>query len=448
MAGPVLIIEIADGIVMAGLFSASRMEPAGFLMEPVPVARNGTVGGKTETKQALVSLLDTIKTLGTAPEEFSRIFVSLPLTEMSIRMLTLPFDDLKKVREAVPFELSGLLSVDIEETILDIIPLGGNKVLAVALEKKIMREYLETFRESGIDPYWAGSAIFSMPSLLKAISPAPGVKAFISKYSLIVAEDGKPRLIKPIKRIDGIRLGLSYLDSEGVRIDDVYINGWIVEEIRNVIPDARLIEELTLPDGYPPEGAAIYALSLKLKSGELDDTINFRKGEFGYTGEKARERRKLRFTSIVIAVILALFGADIYLRYMTASRELASYREALRSSYQRLFPGEAASGDELYRLEAKMKAIDAEASALGGNMSVLAILNRIIKSEGEGSGLTLTELTVANGRVGARGEAPSFEAADRLKDNLSKDTFFKDVTISDIKSGPGGVVFSLSMLLR
>ncbi|MBI1911425.1 MAG: hypothetical protein HYS21_05435 [Deltaproteobacteria bacterium] len=443
----ILILDIGSETVRAGLFS-QKLEPAGFFTAPIHAGRNGSISVKEEVKGALESLFTSIKSMGKAFESFEKVLVSIPPSDMSIRIVTVPFEDRRKIGEVLPFELAGLLHMDIEEMEVDSIPLGENKVLAIAIEKKIIREYLEILNESGIDPAWVGSSLFSLPVLLKELYPLPGIKAFIARDSLSVSEDGNPKFFKPIKRIDGIRLGLAYLDAENIRINEAYATGWDLDDLRVLMPDVK-IEELMLPAGYPSDGAGIYALSLVLRNGTLGETINFRKGEFEYTKEKAHLRRYARITAIVLGIILLMIIGDLYIRYLGMKKEFNAYNDTLKTSYQQLFPNEKNTGDEVYQLEAKLKALDKEADVVGGGVSALKIMNGIANASADGHRFKIFELSISGGRVKARGEADSFEGANKLKEALSKDPLFKEASVSDIKAKPGGgTSFSLNLTLN
>ncbi|HXI09889.1 MAG TPA: PilN domain-containing protein, partial [Thermodesulfobacteriota bacterium] len=60
--------------------------------------------------------------------------------------------------------------------------------------------------------------------------------------------------------------------------------------------------------------------------------------------------------------------------------------------------------------------------------------------------IRVNEISMAEGRIRASGEAASFEAANRFKESLAKDARLKNVQLTDLKSKTGGgAAFSLSM---
>lgn len=445
MAKPVLMIDIKKDGVFAGLYTPGRTEPSGFFNEALPLSADGAAHIR-DLKHALSQILHSIQVLGF--KDFESVLVSIPATDLSIRMLTIPFDERDKILEALPFELTGLLPFEPDDAVLDAIPLGNGKALAAAVEKKVLREYLEAFTEAGLEPSWIGSSLLSMPLLFNELYGGPGAKAFINRESITVSEEGRLKFFKPVKRVDGLRLALTYLEAEGIALSEVYSTGWPPEDLAALLPDIKTNETIVLPGNYPPEGAGVYALFLTLKGRFLEDTLNFRKGEFEYTKEKIELKRKLKFTAIALSVILVLIASDVYIRYLTLANELAAYKETLRVSYLQLFPGEKDIGDEVYQLEAKVKALQKDAEAAKGGFSPLNVMNSMAREAGSVKA-RLNDISIANGRVTAKGEAESFEGANRLKSALSKDPLFTDAKLTDVKArAGGGATFSIAAVLR
>ncbi|MBI5644332.1 MAG: hypothetical protein HY954_12760, partial [Deltaproteobacteria bacterium] len=221
MVDAILIIDISKDSVRAGVFSASKTDPLEYFSVPLsgPEAHAVTEG----VKEGLSSVVSMVKGKGYG---ITRALASIPASDMSIRIVTVPFEDRKKITEVLPFELGGLLHIDVEHVVIDAIHIGEGKVLAVALEKALLKDYLDAFHSLGIDPYWIGSGLFALPALLNRIYPSSGIKAFINRDSLTISEDGNIRFFKPVKRLEGIKLGLAYIDAEGIGINEVYFTGW------------------------------------------------------------------------------------------------------------------------------------------------------------------------------------------------------------------------------
>lgn len=436
----VLILDIGRERLRAGVFSSGKPDARGFISAEI----NSGEGG---LKEALSEVL-----LGLAGKRgaaaFDRVLVSIPAEELSIRIVEMPFSERKKVLEALPFELAGLLHVEVEEFVTDAVQLGNGRFLAIAVERKLVSGYLETLRQLGIDPCWMGSGLFAIPALAADLYGADGVKALLLPGAMAVMEGASPRLFKAARRLDGVRLGAAFLESEGLAIDEVHYAGWDEAALKEIFDSSTLIP-MDLPAGCPPEGASLWALALIEAKGLLNDMVNFRRGEFEYTRDKASFMKGVKIAVGLAAALLLLAAGDLYVRYLGLSAELESYRLSLRSSYVEIFPGEQNVSDPVYQLEAKVKALQKEGASIGMGVNTLDALKGIAEAAPVGAGIKITELAIANdGRVVAKGEAATFEAANSLKESLAKGPL-RDVSLNETRARPeGGASFSINAYLR
>jgi type II secretory pathway component PulL len=393
---------------------------------------------------------------GKAPEEdfggvFGDVYLSLPPTELSLRVLTLPFTDRSRIKEVLPFELSGSLPFDVSDAVVDGVLLGDGKVLAVAMEKSVLSGYLDALEGSGLDPAWVGTAFLSMPGYIEDLYKPGGTAAFISRDLLTVGREGKTVFFNSFADPAGLKLSLNYLGAEGINIDKVFFEGVSDKALGQILGPGVTTERLALPGGSEGWLAGAFALMETLRKGKIGETVDLRTGEFEYTKRQALARKRLKLTAILAVFIAALLAGDLYLKYMRHSGELAAYELALRTEYLKLFPaerGKAGSIDGLYLLNAKLKALEGEAKVIGGGVSALKILSRLTDAAGASPEMkiTLFEVAVGDGRLNARGEGASFEAANRYKEALSG--LFMDVKLSDVSSkAAGGVSFSLTLTI-
>ena len=443
MAKEILILDIGIDSVRAGIFSPKKTEP--LYLHTHPILRKNASSEREEIKSAISSLLTTANEKGF--REFEKVLVAIPPDEISMRILSIPFEDRKKIQDILPFELSGLLPHDVKEMIVDAIPIGNERVLTAALEKARLKKYLEMLKEFGLDPYWFGSTIFSMGRLLNGANK--GTAAFVGNESFMVLSDGEPRFFKPLKEINELKIGLIYLESEGIHIDKVYSIDENIKDLKSLLPKID-IKNVLLPWNCPPDGAGLYALSLHLQK-KMEGAINFRKGEFAYTKESNAIKKNLKFTGVLALIITGLIMGNVYLKYKGLARDFITARDALRGAYLELFPGETKVLDELYQLEAKVNKLKGDMEITSGGISVLEIMKELSKAGGNNSNFRakFNEVNIAEGRMTVRGETDSFESANILKDRLIKENYFNDILLTDLKTKVGGgAAFSLSVTLK
>ena len=88
--------------------------------------------------------------------DFEESYLSLPLSLLDFRVLELPFSDIRKVKELIPFEIDNLVlggsgSVVFDAYILDRSD-RKSQVLVAYLQKETLRTILRSLKASGIDP--------------------------------------------------------------------------------------------------------------------------------------------------------------------------------------------------------------------------------------------------------------------------------------------------------
>src|SRR3989338_797942 len=218
MAKEILILDIGTDSVKGGIFSAGRIEPLHIYSEPV--FREGAPSEKGAIKSAISSILKTAGEKGF--KEFEKVLVAIPSNEISMRVLSIPFENRKKIQDVLPFELSGLLPQDAGDMIIDAIPIDKGKVLTASVEKTRLKEYIDMLKEFRIDPFWVGSSIFSKGRLLNGVNNGDGTVAFVDNESFVVVSNGEPKFFKPVMGIDELRIGLIYLKAEVISIDRFY----------------------------------------------------------------------------------------------------------------------------------------------------------------------------------------------------------------------------------
>ncbi len=113
-----------------------------------------------------------------------RVVVSLPAHLISLRTLTLPFNDVRKLEKLVPFEIEALLPYPLDEVVVDyeVIDATGGKMnlLAAAAPRGLVKNYLEQLARAGIDPEAVGLdglALMNLARHLLLDSSAPGIPA-------------------------------------------------------------------------------------------------------------------------------------------------------------------------------------------------------------------------------------------------------------------------------
>ncbi|MBI4839082.1 MAG: hypothetical protein HY806_08105 [Nitrospirae bacterium] len=91
-----------------------------------------------------------------AKGSYERIFLSVPQKLLSVRELNFPFSDKDKIKNAIPYELDGLLLGETDNYCMDHLTAGysggGSRVLAVSIEKTRLKEIVGMFSSVNLEP--------------------------------------------------------------------------------------------------------------------------------------------------------------------------------------------------------------------------------------------------------------------------------------------------------
>ncbi|MDA8079420.1 MAG: hypothetical protein M0Z79_10835 [Nitrospiraceae bacterium] len=101
--------------------------------------------------------------------------LSLPLALLDARIIELPFSDINKIRELLPFELDGLVLGGSEGIVFDARLMGESngksRVLVAYIRKEILKDILWRLKASGLDP-----RIITSVELVHIVKSASGEK--------------------------------------------------------------------------------------------------------------------------------------------------------------------------------------------------------------------------------------------------------------------------------
>ncbi len=110
----------------------------------------------------------------TIPTDAEQV-LSLPLALLDVRIIELPFSDIAKIRELLPFELDGLVLGGSGDIVFDARLLGESqgksRVLVAYVRKGILRDILGKLKTSGIDP-----RVITSVELVHLVDSAAGEK--------------------------------------------------------------------------------------------------------------------------------------------------------------------------------------------------------------------------------------------------------------------------------
>ncbi|MDD2851257.1 MAG: type II secretion system protein GspL [Desulfuromonadaceae bacterium] len=394
------------------------------------------------------SLDDAVRSVAEKITGSPKVILCLPPALFAQRTITLPLNDLRKVREVLPAHLQGDSALPVEELALEVMPAEEGHFLALWARKSDIAAAIAQFRNAGIEPQVVSSLAF-------AAARVPGLPpecAVCDGNALALLKGGRLSYFRaftsPIRAAQ-ITSTLSVLELSGeVLPEQLYLIG----DTENLLADAAILPLMTETVTLPPElgalfkndetfrqTAGLYAIARASHDGLLP---NFRQGDLAWTAGDAALRRKLLLTGVLTLGILLLLFVSKGLQYRAASADLASLNKSIATMYREIFPTRVKAVDELSEVKGEIRKL----SGIETSSRCLDVLKKL--AEAKGSGINgLYEAEVEGSALRIKGDARSVQAANEFKAVLAP--LLVAAELGEVKSRPDGTVtFSLTGTLK
>lgn len=164
----ILGLDIGESAIKVVRVEASfrSHEVRGFHSEPLappPESDEETAGSFNRWRSALEAL--------TADGWLAadKIICSLPGAQVATHLITLPFNDARRIDQALPFEVEGLIPFDLDDVVFDYHIVsktpGRTKLLVAVARKEDVRNLLDALADCGVDPQVVTFSAVSLSSL-------------------------------------------------------------------------------------------------------------------------------------------------------------------------------------------------------------------------------------------------------------------------------------------
>jgi general secretion pathway protein L len=419
------------------------------------VAHFGVSRRSTELIGAATIELDDERPLADALRDIAgkitgspRIVLCLSPALFAQRSVSLPFNDLRKVREVLPAHLQGDIVLPVEELALEAMPIGDGRFLALWTRKSDISAAIGQFREAGIEP----QVVSSIPFALAALPGVPPDCAVCDGNSLALLQGGRLTYFRAFNAevtAAMVAATLTALELSGEALPPrLCLIGAGGSELADADTLPLPVETVEVP---PELGhlfkneetfqqlAGLYAVARASHAGTLPD---FRQGELAWTVGDARLRRKLILAGILAASVVLLLFVNKGLQYRTAADDLSSLNKSVAAIYREIFPGRAKAVDEISEIKGEIRKL----AGVENSGGYLDILKKLAEAKGNSiNGLYEAELEGSSLRI--KGDARSAQAVNEFKAALAP--LLADAQLGEVKSRPDGTVtFSLTGTLK
>lgn len=431
------------------------------------------------------------------------------LAGVSVRNLSLPFTDRKKIEQVLPLEMDDQLLTPVAEQMVEYLVTGAGEnsstLLVAALEREALRLQLDALGRGGLSPDSVTLRNMALAEILARSGKMPAsfmlLDAGVHAVNMVLVHGGvvvfvrrlpypermyteapfafsnglasithTPEAMTCISAIcDDIRRSIGFFGLESgmaVEPEQVVLTGSMlqVDELR-----AKISEELAqevIPCSLKQEAGITlaaelreewqpalfdHALALALQGLKKKQGVNFRKGEFATEPLIFASRPRLIAAAVLAAVLLAGGGLLLGIDYRSLRKnydELGSRMEAL---YKETFPGATKVVDPLTQMQANIQDIQAPSIAtpvFSGDKRILNILADISARIPKELTIHVTRLVIDQESVQLKGDTDTFNNVNLIQGNLRKSPLFDEVAIVSAAADKGSSMIRFELRLQ
>jgi type II secretion system protein L len=398
--------------------------------------------------------------------------VSIPADLFTFRNLQVPFNNSKKIRMVLPFELEPTLPYAVDDLVVDFQPLNGSpdgeqtELIAAAIEKNRLTPYIEALASIEVNPEkltlsglptalcLAHQADLEEDQLFIEIDEASGTLfmlagdglQLIRSFPLPSAGPSKAKMLSAqIQQTlsafqESSELNLQPLEvvASGIGLDEANMAADISKALDIPVKAASMADRLGIPvesdTGNPWIPAQMdNALALALMEVEGFEALNFHKGQFAAQKFLSKHKSPLIKTGILAAVVLALIFFNVLMQTYTVNKQVRGVERQMTQIFKATFPEVKTVRYPYAEMQAKMREIKKTAAfqaEAGPHIRSIDILNSISEKIPENIKVDLTRLVIQPGNVTISGTTDAFNYVDDIKSRLEQIPYFKKVTIS------------------
>lgn len=478
MSRKILGLDIREESIAAVLldsgFKGSLLEKQGYF--PVPAGKTDGDG----LEEGLTALVETLKPTG------ATCVLGIPASHFSFRNLSLPFHDIKKIRQILPFELEPTMPVPVEELIFDFEGVrkdGQQDLLAFAVKKSSIQRYLDLLKTVNLRPvviipggYAAARFISSMAADsedLVVVDTGEGNHTIYAVCSgnvrmvrsLPVAIGGTPILrsletsmqqtFTAMRENLGIGVNPSTIFSTGPQADLLVtgngssrLMGLPVKAIEDIRTFPKLKGALDTPEWQ--SGRLDGALALALMETEAAGGINFSMERSTIQHYWSEYRSNIILTAVLICLTLFVALGGQWLSIRSKTHRIAELDRQIEDVFRQTFPEVTRVEAPLQQMQIKIREAGDGGLGIdltGSRVRIIDILNALSQQIPSTADVKINRMVVGSDNVVLSGNTDTFNTVDEMKSNLEESEIFKSVTISsaDLEKSGNRVRFKLKL---
>ncbi len=479
MPGKILGLDIDDDSI-----SAVRVE-SGLKGYKIVACARVDVEGDGDQDDALRRLLDQME------PEADTCIASIPGKYVSYRNLQMPFKDMKKIRQTVPFEIETMVPFPIEELLVDFTITDRSDqsgILAACVKRSYISEFLARLKSYGIDPDVLDIRCAPTVSWLLGQVGTPDNGLFLDigkkRTTMVLHLNRRIALIRTFV-FNGEPIGWYFSHGTSDSMEDELVSekiGSCLEALCTTVQNTihyfggqskRIIRPekifFTGMGALYPETASILrrffdveteqinlsndvrinivesaaqawnpalmddALALAIRDVKRDQGFNFRRDEFEVRKQYFALKKELRKVAISLIIILLCLAADMGVSHYFLKKRYNMLDQKISEIFKQAFPDVKRVVDPVQQMKVKINEIVKSSGTYpGGNSSVkmLDLLRDISERVSKSLDVDVTRMVIDPETVRVSGSTDTFNTVDNIKTGLEPSAYFSGVTIS------------------
>jgi len=429
--------------------------------------------------------------------------VTIPADQASYRNLQMPFREVKKIKQTLPFEVESMIPFPVDEVVVDFLVTDRaeqSEILAVSLRKDYIKESLGRLKAYGIEPDLLEIRGFPLVSWLLKRQATPGDGLLLDigfrRATMVFFLRRRISLVRslplksdPSRRGDGdsgpdtatpkqLASRMEFLcrdiqntmhafkcankSASNPRKIFVAGDGAIpgagemigrffdlpVEQI-NVRRDKRVTMDKKIAEAWNPLSMD-HALALALREERREAGLNLLKDEFETKGPYSGLGRGIRKVSLALALVACFLMADLGVDYHLMKKRHEVLEEKITEVYRETFPEASRVVDPLKQMKIALNEVKGSSVLLPGGDSeakVIDILRDISLRIPKSMDVHLTTMVINPENARVSGETDTFNTVDTIKGRLESSPLYKEVVISSANLDRSGkrVQFEVKM---
>lgn len=399
-----------------------------------------------------------------------RVAAALPAGRAYVRTLRFPFKDRRKIQAAAPFELAAQLPVAMESCTTALLwgqaDANGSEVVAAAVPTAAVSELLAPFEAANVPLHSLDLMPFGLVAgIADRLGTAVLVCATGEETTVALVENGRlrehrlipgpldPHNLLAVSQLQRECQALQHRGPAGER--PLYLTGaGATPELLEALRSRGLsVAALAITLGgrvIDPAFVPAVALALRAAAQQGEHSFNLRQGAFAYRGELRAVRRAAATAGGLLLLTLLVLGAAAFINYRDRARQAEALQREMVQIYQAAFPGGALTVDVALQMESKLRELRNSAAALGiaGQPPPWRILRQVAELPAQVP-IEVEEFYCGSEEVRLSGTTDSFEAVNRIRDQLARSSLFSSVEVAESRKSLDGskVAFRLRLPL-